>query len=70
MRPSTGQASLGGLPPEAAEVRGLLAKGNTKSAVEAAKQLHKNVGTPASEALLVDAYLARAVSMVEHHMAA
>src|SRR5208283_4715789 len=41
------------------EVRALLARGSTKPAVELAKQIHKHFATPASEALLVDAYGAR-----------
>ena len=58
------------LPREADEIGRLIAKGNSKSAVEAAKLLHKKVGTPASEALLVDAYAARIRSMLEHRMTA
>lgn len=56
--------------PDAVEVTRLIEKGNSKSAVEAAKQLHKRLGTPASESLLVDAYLARIQSMAAHHMTA
>ncbi len=41
------------------EVRALLARGSTKSALELAKQIHKGAVTRASEALLVDAYVAR-----------
>lgn len=63
--PGTSQAAL---PREADEIGRLIAKGNSKSAVEAAKLLHKRVGTPASEALLVDAYGARVRSMLEHRM--
>jgi tetratricopeptide (TPR) repeat protein len=47
------------------EVRALLAKGSTKSAMELAKQIHKRLGTQASEALLVDAYRARIRSLME-----
>ncbi|MGB7759346.1 MAG: hypothetical protein WBL61_05925, partial [Bryobacteraceae bacterium] len=69
MVPLRGPA-VSGLPPEAAEVVRLIAKGNSKSAVEAAKLLHKRLGTPASEELLVDAYVARVRAMLEHRMTA
>ena len=48
------------------EVRALLARGSTKSAVELAKQIHRQWGTPASETLLVEAYGARIRSLLEH----
>ncbi|HEY1220825.1 MAG: hypothetical protein ABSE42_14835 [Bryobacteraceae bacterium] len=65
------RASAGAdLSPEAAEVVRLIAKGNSKSAVEAAKLLYKRLGTPASEELLVDAYAARVRAMLEHRMTA
>ncbi|WP_321472912.1 hypothetical protein [uncultured Paludibaculum sp.] len=57
-----------GLPPEADEIVRLIAKGNSKTALEAAKLLHKRLGTPASEGLLVDAYVARVRSMLERRM--
>ncbi|MBI3268498.1 MAG: hypothetical protein HYZ53_05705 [Planctomycetes bacterium] len=44
---------------EAASVRDLLRKEDTKQAVERAKELHKRLETSASEALLAEAYLAR-----------
>ena len=47
------------------EVRALLARGSTKPAVELAKQIHKRFSTPASEALLVDAYAARIRSLLK-----
>jgi hypothetical protein len=47
------------------EVRALLARGSTKPAVELAKQIHKHFSTPASEALLVDAYAARIRSLLK-----
>lgn len=56
--------------PEAVEIQRLLDKGNSKSAVEAAKQLHKRLHTAESESLLVDAYLARVRSMLAHRMTA
>src|ERR1019366_1018124 len=62
------EPSVAGLPGEAAEIVRLIAKGNSKSAVEAAKLLHKRLGTPASEELLVDAYVARVRAMLEHRM--
>jgi hypothetical protein len=52
------------------EVRTLLARGSTKSAVELAKQIHKRCSTPASEALVVEAYGARIRSLLEHGLAA
>src|ERR1700686_1307675 len=50
---------------EEKEVRALLARGSTKPAVELAKQIHKRFSTPASEALLVDAYTARIRSLLK-----
>jgi len=58
------------LDPGADEVRRLIEKGNSKSAVEAAKALHKRYNNPVSEALLVEAYAARTASLREHHMTA
>ena len=49
--------------PQEEEVRGLLAKGKAKPAVELAKEIHKRCGCPESEALLVDAYAARIRSL-------
>ncbi|MCX6622001.1 MAG: hypothetical protein NTY38_13215, partial [Acidobacteria bacterium] len=63
-------AGHGGLPPEAGEVARLIAKGNSKSAVEQAKLIHKRFGTPATEGLLVDAYSARIRPMLEHRLTA
>jgi len=48
------------------EVRAMLARGSTKSALEQAKKVHKQLGTQASEALLLDAYVARIRSLLEH----
>jgi hypothetical protein len=48
------------------EVRAMLARGSTKPALEQAKKIHKQFGTPASEALLLDAYVARIHSLLEH----
>ena len=69
--PPTGSAAdPGALISEGREVRALLAKGSTKSAVELAKQIHKRCGTPASEALVVEAYGARIRSLLEHSLTA
>jgi hypothetical protein len=54
---------------DAAEVERLLARRNSKAALESAKELHKRLGTPATEALLLQAYMARAQAMLEHGMA-
>ncbi len=62
------QKDRAALPPEAAEVRQLIARGNSKSALDAAKQLHKRHAAPATEAVLVEAYLARARSLMDHDM--
>lgn len=62
------QKDRAGLPPESVEVRRLIAKGNSKSALDAAKQLYKSQPTPATEAVLVEAYLARARSLMDHDM--
>ena len=48
------------------EVRAMLARGSTKPALELAKKIHKQLGTQASEALLLDAYVARIRSLLEH----
>jgi hypothetical protein len=57
-------------PKEENEVRSLLARGTTKSAVERAKEIHKRYHSPASEALLIDAYAARIRSLEEHALTA
>jgi hypothetical protein len=48
------------------EVRAMLARGSTKPALEQAKKIHKRFASPASEALLLDAYVARVQSLLEH----
>jgi hypothetical protein len=53
---------------EAAEISRLIASGEGKAAVEAAKQLHKRLGTPTSEALVVDAYAARLRSLADRKL--
>jgi hypothetical protein len=50
---------------EEKEVRAMLARGSTKAALEQAKKIHKRFGTQASEALLLDAYVARIHSLLE-----
>lgn len=50
---------------DANEIRSLISKGEVKSAVYRAKQMHKARGTEASEALLVEAYRARLLEMIE-----
>jgi hypothetical protein len=57
-------------PKEEERVRALLVKGTTKSAVEEAKGVHKRYQSPASEALLVDAYAARIHSLLQHSLTA
>src|SRR4051812_22585270 len=52
-----------------ASVRQLIANGKDKTAVERAKDIHKTLGTPESEALLIDAYLARIQSLIRQNLA-
>lgn len=54
---------------ERARVAQLIANGKTDVAVDVAKQIHKRCGGAASEALLVDAYLARIRSLIERNLA-
>lgn len=56
--------------PEWGEVRRLLHRGETRLAVERAKEAHKRHGSPASEALLVDAYVARIAELRSRGLAA
>jgi len=46
-------------------VRELISSGKYKTALDQAKDLHKAHGTPASEALLIDAYIARIQSLTQ-----
>jgi len=62
---SSGPASADGAE---ASIRQLIANGKPKVALEAAKDLHKAQLTPASEALLVDAYAARIQSLVDQNL--
>ncbi len=50
----------------AKEIRRLISGGKIKSAVNRAKQVHKNLGTKESEAILVEAYIARILEMIEN----
>src|SRR5271170_4990133 len=65
--PPASPAMTGGNVPASDEkqVHALLARGSTKPAVELAKQIHKRFSTPASEALLLDAYVARIRSLLQ-----
>ena len=68
--PAGSRTDPGPLISQAGEVRTMLARGSTKSAVELAKEIHKRCGTPASEAVLVEAYGARIRSLLEHGLTA
>src|SRR5438309_10180255 len=52
-----------------ASVRQLAANGKHKAALDKAKEIHKSYGTAASEALLVEAYLARIQSLQAQNLA-
>ncbi len=56
--------------PQAGEIRRLISKGETKSAVKRAKQIHKTVHSTASEAVLVEAYAARILEITEKGLSA
>ena len=47
------------------EISLLISKGKVKKAVNMAKHYHKNLGTEESEAILVEAYVARILEMTE-----
>ncbi len=49
-------------------VRGLIEAGKSKMALDRAKDVHKQLGTPESEALLIDAYAARVAALVDTRM--
>jgi hypothetical protein len=55
-------------PEDSAKVARLIASGDTSAAVEAAKKIHKRVKNAASEALLVDAYIARIPALIERKL--
>ena len=50
-------------------VRQLIADGNDRTALKRAKEIHRTQGTPASEALLVEAYAARIQSLIRQNLA-
>ena len=50
------------------DIRKLISEGKSKAALEQAKEFHKALHTPASEALLLDAYIARIHSMLDQKM--
>jgi len=50
-------------------IRQLLVNGNSKAALENAKQLHKSEHTSASESLLLEAYRARIQSLLDQNLA-
>ncbi|MCP5111015.1 MAG: hypothetical protein GY953_09290 [bacterium] len=62
--------SPGTLPEQTAEVKRLIAEGHSKTAVDLAKQTHKQFNAAQSEAILVGAYLARIRSLEERRMEA
>jgi len=49
-------------------IRQLIANGKHRAALESAKRVHKEQGTAASEALLVEAYAARIQSLIRQNM--
>jgi hypothetical protein len=52
-----------------ASIRQLIANGKFKAAVESAKEFHKLQHSPASEAVLLDAYAARIQSLLDQNLA-
>src|ERR1039457_5312322 len=55
-------------PKERAQVEQLIANGKCGVAVDIAKQVHKRFGNASSEALLVDAYVARISELAERKL--
>src|SRR5437016_1079836 len=53
---------------ESAEIARFIASGDSGAAVEAAKKFHKRCKTSASEALLVDAYIARIATLISRDL--
>ncbi|MBE9551288.1 MAG: hypothetical protein IMF13_04495, partial [Proteobacteria bacterium] len=51
-----------------AEIKRLISRGKCKGALSKAKQYHKSLGSEKSEAILVDAYIARIRQMIEKGM--
>jgi hypothetical protein len=60
--PTTGAA-------EETSIRQLLAHGKSKTALDRAKDLHKALGSAASEALLIDAYAGRIQALLDQNLA-
>lgn len=65
-----GRNPKGSIPPAEfaaleSSVRGLMVGGKFKTALDRAKDAHRIYGTPASEALLIDAYMARIQSLTQ-----
>ncbi|MBW1797037.1 MAG: hypothetical protein JRJ21_01255 [Deltaproteobacteria bacterium] len=61
----TSKASQPAKSGHAKEISKLISKGKVKNAVNMAKQYHKNLSTKESEAILVEAYIARILEMTE-----
>lgn len=55
-------------PEERAQVAKFIANGDSSSAVEAAKKIHKRYKNAASEALLMDAYIARIPALIDRNL--
>jgi hypothetical protein len=53
---------------EETSIRQLMAHGKSKTALDRAKDLHKNLGSIASEALLIDAYATRIQSLLDQNL--
>ena len=54
---------------EETSIRQLLANGKSKTALDRAKDLHKALGSAASEALLIDAYAGRIQALLDQNLA-
>ena len=68
-KPLPGMMAFAGVPEkESAQVRRLIAQGNSGYAVDVAKQVHRRCANSVSEALLVDAYAARISSLAERNL--
>ena len=53
---------------EETSIRQLMAHGKSKTALDRAKDLHKSLGSPASEALLIDAYASRIQALLDQNL--
>src|SRR5580693_3677024 len=54
---------------EEISIRQLLAHGKSKTALDRAKDLHKTLGSAASEAVLIDAYACRIQALLDQNLA-